>query len=522
MITKYTLLPDEYLWGGTAAAGTKMPFSYSSRYHADLRTEAENQTMPLFVSSKGRYFWSDVPFAVTIADGEIAFEAERPVEVTEAGKSLRDAYLAAMRAHFPFDGRVLPEKFFATAQYNTWMEYTYDPTEEKVLAYAEAIVGHGFAPGIFIIDEGWHGRYGLWDFDRARFPHPKEMIDRLHALGFTVMLWVVPTVCADGQAFIRECYDVLPDAPDTVHDTFLRNAEGEVALIKWWNGFSAVLDMRKACDRAFLERKLRRLTEEYGVDGFKFDGGNVYDMYTPAVMVNGTPRADHDPHAMNEAWCDFARSYEYHELKDTYLGGGKNSIQRLRDRGHSWGEDGLASFLPSSLVQGLLGHPFLCPDMIGGGEWSFTIMPGLVVDEELFVRMAQCSALCPMMQFSWAPWRVLSAPALDLVREAANLHREWAPEILRLVRESEKSGEPIVRPLAYEDPDGGYETCTDEFLLGRDVLVAPVLERGARERTVRFPAGVWEDAEGHRYVGGTCATVPAPLDTLPRFCRVKK
>ena len=77
--------------------------------------------------------------------------------------------------------------------------------------------------------------------------------------------------------------------------------------------------------------------------------------------------------------------------------------------------------MPMAILQGLLGHPFICPDMIGGGEWTYRDL-NIPVDKELFVRMAQCSALFPMMQFSQAPWEALDKEHLELVKDAHDLH----------------------------------------------------------------------------------------------------
>ena len=515
----FKLQKNEYLYGGTAYDGAKNPFSADSKYCADFRVMCVNQTMPLYLSTKGRYFYSETPFAVSIENGEISFEGGN-VKEYQAGNCLRDAYLAAMKAHFPFDGRYLPEEFFRTAQYNTWMEYTYDPTEEKVLAYAEAVIRNGFAPGILIIDEGWHGRYGNWEFDPYKFPHPKEMIQKLHDMGFKVLLWVVPLVCPDGPFFIRRCFEHLPDAVADASRLFVRTKEGEVALFKWWNGFSAALDMRKDCDREFLDAQLRHLMADYGVDGFKFDGGTV-DMYHSASVLGGTPRDDEDAHAMNQAWNAFGRRYDFHEYKDTYHGGGKCGIQRLCDKDHRWVGNGIDTFVPACAITGLLGHPFICPDMIGGGEWIYNTMKDFKVDEELFVRMAEASALLPMMQFSWAPWRLLSEESLAYVKEMADLHCNMSDYILSLVKNALSSGEPIVRFMEYNYPHKGYHGITDQFMLGEDVLVAPVITKGTRSRSVVFPDGKWKDAEGNLYDGECTVQVAAPLGKLLYYTKVK-
>ncbi len=512
---EFTFLDGECLYGGSAYDGAKNPFTKDSSYHADFRKLCQNQTMPLYLSTKGRYFYSETPFAVTIENGVIAFEGG-DVKEYNVGNCLRDAYLAAMHTHFPFDGRMLPEEFFRTAQYNTWMEYTYDPTEEKVLAYANAVISNGFAPGILIVDEGWHGRYGNWEFDPYKFPHPKEMIEKLHAMGFKVLLWVVPLVCPDGQFFIRHCFENLPDCDKDASRLFVRTKEGDVALFRWWNGYSAALDMRKDCDREFLDKQLRHLMQDYGVDGFKFDGGTV-DMYHSASVLGGTARDDEDAHAMNIAWNEFGRRYEYHEYKDTYHGGGKCGIQRLCDKDHRWIGNGIDTFVPACAITGLLGHPFICPDMIGGGEWIYNTMKDFEVDEELFVRMAEASALLPMMQFSWAPWRLLSEEALAAVRRMAQLHLDKSEVILSLVKKARETGEPIVRFMEYNYPHCGYHLIDDQFMLGEDILVAPVITKGTRKRTVVFPAGSWRASDGAIFEGGCSYVMDSPVGKLLYF-----
>lgn len=514
-------IDGEHFWGGPTVFGTEMPIKVGSDYSRDNRINPQNQFMPLFLSDKGRYVWSDDAFNSWVDGDTLNFEGNGNFELWEGGKCLRDAYLAAMEAHFPFaearkEGKKLPRKFFTTAQYNTWMEFTYDPTQKGVLEYAHAIVDNGFEPGILIIDEGWHTRYGLWEFDFAKFPHPKAMMDELHSMGFAVMLWVTPLVTPDGQQFVMRTKDYLTKDWDK---NFLRNEENDVAIVDWWNGYSAILDLRKEADREYFGEKLNRLMREYGVDGFKFDGGS-YDMYRPENIINGTPREDHDPKALNLAWNEFGSKYEYHEYKDTFMGGGKSTIQRLCDRGHRWDEDGINTLLPSAIMQGLMGHPFICPDMIGGGEWSYNIMPGFKVDEELFIRMAQASALFPMMQFSWAPWRVLSAESLEMVKEAAVLHKNMSGEIVSLIEQTERSGEPILRCLEYNYPNKGYAEIDDEFMLGEDILVCPVITKGTFKKDIVFPEGKWKDTEGNIYEGGKTIKIDTPIDRLTWFKKI--
>ena len=93
------------------------------------------------------------------------------------------------------------------------------------------------------------------------------------------------------------------------------------------------------------------------------------------------------------------------------------------------------------------------------------------------------------------------------------------PKIMDVVRASQITGEPVVRSLEYECPHHGFENITDEFMVGSDILVAPVIEKGAVSRKVAFPEGKWIAADGSIYEGLSSHELPAPLDTLLWFTR---
>ena len=518
MILTVEILDGEYWYGGSSDSSGCQPFGKHTEYSIDYRNTAGNQTMPLLLSTKGRYIWSEHAFLMKISSGKIELDGD-DIGLYDGGRSLRDAYLTAMRAHFPFTGKKLPHKFFETAQYNTWMEFTYNPTQKSVLEYAHAIVDNGYEPGILIIDEGWHIHYGTWEFDFVKFPDPKAMVDELHSLGFTVMLWVVPFVTADNRAFLElENKEIKYEGKVENKSPLLQTDDGIPALVHWWNGYSCILNFCLPEAVEYLDQRLHHLMDTYGVDGFKFDGGGI-GLYHQRSVVNGK-QTKYSAEELNIAWNEFGERYTFHEYKDTFKGGGKSVIQRIRDRGHKWTGDGLNTLIPFALVQGLIGHPFICPDMIGGGEWSYNLIPGFKCDEELFVRMAECSSLFPMMQFSWAPWRLLSEENQSRCLNAARLHREFAEYIIGEVDKAASEGEPIVRAMEYSFPHSGFELVTDAFMLGEKYLVCPVVEQGATERSITLPEGVWRYRDGKEYRGAAAVSVPAPLGELPFFERI--
>jgi alpha-glucosidase (family GH31 glycosyl hydrolase) len=163
-----------------------------------------------------------------------------------------------------------------------------------------------------------------------------------------------------------------------------------------------------------------------------------------------------------------------------------------------------------------MGYTYTCPDMIGGGEYQ-SFLQASTMDEELVVRSAQVHALMPMMQFSVAPWRVLSEENQAICLEMAKLHEKMGPMILELAKHASKTGEPIVKPMALAFPDSGFETIKDQFMLGNEILVAPVVEKGVRERKVVFPEGKWKGDDGSIVTGGKTIEIKVSLDRLPYF-----
>jgi alpha-glucosidase (family GH31 glycosyl hydrolase) len=508
-----TVEGHERWWVGVISQSHLMPLGSSGEpFEIDLfGNTAGNQVQPLLVSTTGRYVWSEEPFRLEFREGVFRLSSELgPFESGRQGTTLREASLHAARRFFPPSGRIPDETLFTRPQFNTWIELTYDQNQEDVLAYARGVVENGFVPGVLMIDEGWFEEYGRYVFHPGRFPDPKGMMDELHAMGFKVMLWVCPYIRPDGQYF----KELFLDEDDVV---WLRSAANPrwPAIMHWWDGFSAVTDLTNPLGRDWFAAQLDHLVETYGVDGFKLDGGDAAH-YSQERMLNGAVAFDAaaTPNRHTEAFAEIGLRYPLNEYRACWKMGGQPLAQRLRDKEHTW-ED-LGKLIPGIVNQGLMGYPFSCPDMIGGGEYlSFRDLDA--IDQELIVRAAQTHALMPMMQFSVAPWRALDPENMEICRRMAALHAEMGDEILAIARESARSGEPIVRSLEYEHPHQGYVDIDDQFLLGPDILVAPVLEQAARTRRIVFPPGRWRGEDGTLVEGPTEVEVDAPLERLPWY-----
>ncbi len=179
----------------------------------------------------------------------------------------------------------------------------------------------------------------------------------------------------------------------------------------------------------------------------------------------------------------------------------------------------------------------LAPDMLNravGGAYGFTADIGGYIDfatgppdAELFTRWSEWAALTPYFRVhnsavsgTRMPWSY-GAVTLRRWKRLAALHARATPYIRRLWRAGRRTGLPITRPLWLSAPEApGAAREAQQWLLGPDVLVAPVVEEGATRRRVSFPGGCWQrqDAAG-RFRGPGRATVRAPLGAPPFFFR---
>lgn len=494
-----TIADNEQWWGGAVIDGRNSPL-HNLKYDQYANCKA-NQAAPLFLSNKGNIIWSEKPLNIEISENKIHVNAyEGEIVTANKGNSLKDAFLYASKHYFPPSGKIPDPLLFTSPQYNTWIELQYDQNENDILNYAENIVSNGFPVGVIMIDDNWQERYGTWEFDCKKFSDPKGMIEKIHAMGFKVMLWMVPFISPDSPVY-RE----LEQKKLLI---FADREKTRPAMIIWWNGYSALVDLSNPEGEKWFKDQLNKLVEKYKVDGFKLDAGD------PESYVNTYSYGDFSPNDHCEAYAKIGLSFPLNELRACWKMAGQPLVQRLRDKSHTWND--VRVLIPDMIALGLIGHQFGCPDMIGGGEWT-SFLDDSVLDEELIVRASQVSALMPMMQFSVAPWRVLSRENLNICKDMADLHFKMGSEILEMAKECAASGEPMVRNLEYEFPGKGYESIKDQFLLGSEILVAPVVNKGEISREVTFPEGKWKGDDESIVTGPIKLKIDVPLERLPWY-----
>jgi len=506
------LLPGEKVWSGIIKDGQKMPYATGYKYDFYANNQ-DNQIQPLLLGNKGLWVWSDEPFAFEVqAENIIITKALGEVKSGHSGSSLAEARKYASEHFFPASGKMPDELLFSKPQYNTWIELTYHQNQDDVMKYAQGILDNGFSPGVIMIDDTWQEDYGKWNFHPGRFPNPKLMMDQLHQMGFKVMLWMCPFVSADQTMIVQKIMKFKGFLMQQKPGKLTWDKATDPAMISWWNGYSALLDFTNPESVNWFNQQLDLLVSEYGVDGFKLDAGDMN--FYPADAL---PMVPSSPNRQCELWAQFGLRFPLNEYRACWKMAGQPLAQRLHDKFHSW-ED-VQKLIPHMTTEALAGYTFSCPDMIGGGNWT-SFIDLKTVDQDLVVRSAQIHALMPMMQFSAAPWRILDVEHLNAVKKAVSTREKYTPLILELARQSAKAGDPIICSMEYYFPNQGFEKVIDQFMLGNQILVAPV-DKKQSTRDVKLPLGKWTDELGKTFKGGKTYTLEVPIDRIPIFSLVK-
>ena len=189
------------------------------------------------------------------------------------------------------------------------------------------------------------------------------------------------------------------------------------------------------------------------------------------------------------------------------------------DWGHASGLRSLTTDMLSRAVGGAYGY---ATDI--GGYFDYNTPP---TSRELFLRWAEWAALSPVFRLhgsghtgTHTPWGY-DKRAVAIYTTYSRLHLRARPLLEQLWRQADRTGAPPTRPLWWADPSDRAGWHQDqEWLLGPDLLVAPVVEQGARSRRIYLPQGCWQlHGTGARLAGRHTVTAAAPLDSLPWFSR---
>ncbi|XP_071509210.1 myogenesis-regulating glycosidase-like [Diadema antillarum] len=400
--------------------------------------------------------------------------------------------------------------------WSTWARYKTTVNQSIVLNFADEILANGFNNSQIEIDDGYNWpNYGDYEFNESKFPNATAMVEELHEMGFRVTLWVTPFANERGTKAFAEGDNLR---------YWVKEENGQTALISWWAGTqAAMLDVTNPDAVDWFVQRLEDVRTTYGIDSFKFDAGetNYLGSYkTLQAIVN--------PCEYTTGWVNLAsRLGTQVEVRVGFETQRQPIFVRMMDKDSIWGwNNGLKTLITSALTFSVLGYPYVLADMIGGNVYEGGFRNTYLPDKELFIRWLQITAFMPAMQYSISPWQYVNDT------EVVNISRYWTefhenvitPKLLQLAEEETLTeGKPMIRPLWWIAPtERDALLSEDEFLVGDDLLVAPIVEEGALSRRVYLPKGRWRDElHGTEHDGGDwLQKVEVPLSEALYYTRV--
>lgn len=504
------------LAGDTLVMFNKQNYGYTA---GEERIKQMNITMPLFISSNGyAVVFDDFAAAKMVMSDPIVYttESASPVSyyfINGAG-SLPDV----TRELSALTGRQKLPPFWALGYITSKYGYR---TQQETLGVVDTLKRAGYPLDGIVLDLYWYGKeedMGRLAWDKAQWPDHKKMLSELKNRNVNTVIISQPYILRNGRGL--ENYNEL-----ATKGMMVKDSTGGPQEVKIWVGEGGMFDVSNPDTRAWMADRYKQLTLE-GVDGWWGDLGEPEVHPESGIHANGlTAREYHNLYGND--WSSiiadmFAKEFPDRRLM-TMMRGGTTGLQRYSvypwstDVSRSWG--GLQPQISIMLNSGLSGLGYMSHD-VGG----FAIDPEAPYDPELYVRWLQLGTFSPILrthaQATAEPYNYPDQQniILPLIKE----RYKWLPYNYTLAFENASQGQPLVRPLNFYSPGSHkFDDITDEYLWGRDVLVAPVTVQGATERRIVFPDGLWVDYNhpGRIYHGGDTITYPAPLEVLPLFVR---
>jgi alpha-D-xyloside xylohydrolase len=337
------------------------------------------------------------------------------------------------------------------------------------------------------LDRSWlrDGLYADLTWDEDRFPDPAGNLARLREAGIKISLWVQPWIPQQSEVF----------AEAAAHDAFVKRNDGSVYLyqptipVRPANQ-CGIIDFSSDAGREWYIGKLLGLIEQ-GVSGFTADFGEAIP--EDGVFANGMRGLEmHNQYALlyHAAFSEaFERSGRADELvfwgRAGWAGSQRYPVASSGDSHANFSS--MAGTLWAGLSLALSGVSHWSHDIGGGAS------PAAASPSDLFIRWAQWGLLSSHSRAhgigtreSWAQ----GEQALPIFREFAELRSQLLPYLYSLAIEARQTGVPLMRPMILEfQDDPATRTIDGQYMLGPNILVAPILEAGAMSKQVYLPKG---------------------------------
>lgn len=501
----------------------------------ELAHRNSQASVPFLLSSRGYGFlWHNPAIGrATFASNFTEWQAESTKQL-DYWITAGDTPAAIIETYSEATGRVPMMPEYGLGFWQCKLRYW---NQEQLLAVAREYKRRNLPVDVIVCDFFHWPKMGDFRFDEEFFPDPKAMVDELKSMGMELMVSVWPQIDLTSENF-QEMRDL----------NLLVKPEKGVNVCMQFVADSVFYDATNPAARKFVWEKCRKNYYEHGIKVFWLDEaepeygvydfdnyryhagpnvqiGNLYPQAYARTFYDGMTEAGQE-NVVNLLRCAWAGSQRYGAL--VWSGDIHSDYEVLRKQ------------ICAGLHMGIAGIPWWTTD-IGG---FFGGNPADPEFQELLVRWFQYGTFCPVMRlhgdrmpaepvFRKDGTKMLASGGdnevwsygeenCEILSKYIRLREVMRPYTRELMRQAHEKGAPVMRAMFYEFPqDAACWDLKDQYMFGPDLLVAPIVRKGATARLVYLPAGAsWTNAhDGTEHAGGQSVEVAAPIDVIPLFLR---
>ncbi len=524
--------PAERLYG---MGQYQQPYLNLKGCELELAQRNSQASVPFLLSSKGYGFLWNNPAVGSVTFGKnITSWHAQSTKVLDYWITAGDTPAEIEEAYAGVAGTVPMMPDYGMGFWQCKLRYQ---TQDELLTVAREYKKRGLPISVIVVDYFHWPLEGEWKFDPEYWPDPDGMIKELKEMGIELMVSIWPTVDYNSENF-----------QEMKEKGYLINSERGVPIGLRFLSDTLHYDATNPEAREFVWQKVKQNYYDKGVKIFWLDEaepeysfydfdhyryhlgpnvqiGNIYPRCYAQTFYEGMEK-EGQTNIVNLLRCAWAGSQKYGAL--VWSGDIHSSFGSLRNQ------------FAAGLNMGIAGIPWWTTD-IGGFHGGDPTDPEF---REVLVRWFEYGAFCPVMRLhgdrephkppmsdvrggrcvSGADNEVWSfgEEAYEICKKYLFLRERMRPYTQSVMREAHEKGSPVMRPLFYGFPeDKKAWEIEDQYLFGGDILVAPILYAGQRQREVYLPRGAaWTEVwTGKRFDGGVTVTVDAPIDQIPLFVK---
>lgn len=379
---------------------------------------------------------------------------------------------------------------------------------------------------VVYLDIDYMDGFRVMTFKTPNFDDAAGLIGDLKEKGIRTITIIDPGVKVDEE------YDVFKRGKEGNH--FTKKLDGEMFIGAVWPGDSAFPDFSNKYCREWWKSELKKFISEHGMDGIWNDMNEpcVFNNDHKTMLETCLHNSDngviehkefHNRYGFEMSRCSKEAQEELHPnergfsmTRATYAGGQRYSSVWTGDNMSLWSQMRMSISMNANL--GISGFSFVGNDVSGFGLDS---------SEELFIRWMEMGPFIPifrnhsnMYTRRQEPW-AFGPRAEKIAKKSIELRYELLPYIYDLYYISHKEGLPIFRPMIMEyEKDMNLLNMREQFMLGENMIVAPVLYEGERSKTLYLPKGSWFNYfTMEKLQGGKWYKLPCELDEILVFVK---